>query len=387
MKKILYLHAGAEMYGADKVMFDLICNLDRGKYEPYVILPTNGILVDELKKIGVRVEVIPYPILRRKYFNLKGVFKYLIDFFKYSKALVKKMKKEKINIIHNNTSAVLEGAYLSKKLGVPVIWVIHEIIVSPKFVYKLISKIISKYSTTTITVSNAVKEHLEKTGYFKDKNIVVIHNGVDTNRFNSKNNCDYLRQEWNIPKKTNVIGMLARVNSIKGQHDLLKAANIVMKKHHDLYTVFIGDAFEGEEWREKELLDAINQSPYKDRIIFQRFRKDSEYIHALFDVYVLPSIKPDSFPTVVLEAMASGKAVVGYKCGGICEMVEDGHNGYLIDVYDYESLANKIDLLLKNKTLLKRMGKNSQQKLLQNFSLQSYVDKFSIEYDRFLNKK
>ena len=59
MKNILFLHAGAEMYGADKVMLDLIKRLDTNKYNPLVVLPTNGVLVDALKKENVNYYVSP----------------------------------------------------------------------------------------------------------------------------------------------------------------------------------------------------------------------------------------------------------------------------------------------------------------------------------------
>lgn len=387
MIKILYLHGGAEMYGSDKVMFDLICNLDKSKYEPYVILPKDGILVDYLKKENIKVDIIPYPILRRKYFNLKGIFNYCINFIKYSHKLKKIAKEQNIDIIHNNTSAVFEGSYISKKLNIPQIWVVHEIIKEPKIIHKFIGKIISLYSTYTIAVSNAVKQNLIKTGYFKNKKIDVIYNGVDISRFNPNNNSDYLRKEWNIPKNANIIGMMGRINAVKGQHDLLNAANIVMKKNPNLYTIFVGDAYDGETWREEKLLEAINGSPFKDRIIFQGFRKDSEYIHSLFDIYILPSVKPDSFPTVVLEAMATGKAVIGYSQGGIGEMVDNGNNGYLVDIGNYKLLAKKIDSLLNNKSLLKNMGKEGYKKVTNNFSLKTYVKNYSFVYDNILNKK
>ena len=76
MTNVLFLHAGAEMYGADKVMLDLILRLDKSKYTPFVILPTQGVLVDALREAGVFVKVIPYPIMRRKYFNPRGIVHY-----------------------------------------------------------------------------------------------------------------------------------------------------------------------------------------------------------------------------------------------------------------------------------------------------------------------
>lgn len=384
MKTILFLHAGAEMYGADKVMLDLIKRLDKRKYSPIVILPTNGILVDALKNEDVNVEVMPYPIMRRKYFNPKGLIQYGFGIVKYTNKIAKIAKKYNVDLVHTNTAATLEGSFVSRKLHIPQLWSIHEIIVSPKIMYTVTSKLIAKYSSITITDSKAVKDHLDASGYFQKDAVRVIYNGVDSNRFKPENDCSYLYDEWNIPKTARIIGMMGRVNSWKGQGDFLKAANIIMAKYPDVYTVFVGAAFEGEEWREKELVDAITQSPFKDRIVNEGYRTDSEGIYKLYDVFVLPSTNPDPLPTVVLEAMATGKPIVGYKHGGVCEMVKDGYNGLLAEVRNPEDLAVKIESLLIDEDRRKKMGENSRQRLLENFSIEAYVQNYSAEYDRLI---
>lgn len=381
MINILYLHAGAEMYGADKVLLDLIRRLDKNKYRPLVILPTEGVLVDAFKEEGIEVEVIPYPIMRRKYFNLKGICRYGYEMIKYSKMLTKIAKREHIDIVHTNTASVMEGVFVSKRLKIPQLWSIHEIIVSPKIMFKITSKLIAKYAKITITDSGAVKEHLESSGYFNGI-IKVVYNGVDSERFNPKNDCSYLYDEWNVPKNAKVIGMMGRVNSWKGQSDFLEAANIVMSKFPDVYTVFIGSAFEGEGWREKELADVIAKSPYSDQIISRGYRTDSQGIYKFYDIFVLPSTNPDPLPTVVLEAMATGKPIVGYRHGGVYEMVKEGYNGLLAEVRNPKDLADKIEQLLIDDELREQMGEYSRERLLSHFSIEAYIKNYSDIYDK-----
>lgn len=386
MINILFLHAGAEMYGADKVMLDLVRNLDRTRFSAHVILPCDGVLVDAMKKERISVEVIQYPIMRRKYFNPKGIIQYGIDIFKYTRAITKIAKEKHIDLVHTNTAAVLEGCFVSRKLKIPQLWSIHEIIVRPKIMFQVTCRLISKFASTTVTDSRAVKKHLMTSGYFRDEDIKVIYNGVDSKRFSPESECRYLYDEWDIPETARVIGMMGRVNNWKGQGDFLKAANLVMKKYADVYTVFVGAAFEGEEWREKELADAIAQSPYKERIVNKGYRTDSEGIYKLYDVFVLPSTNPDPLPTVVLEAMATGKPVVGYRHGGVCEMVKDGYNGYLSDVRNPVDLAAKIVTLLEDDQLRKAMGEHSRVRLLEKFSLESYIGNYTREYEHMTGK-
>lgn len=382
---ILVLHAGAELYGADKVLLDLLSNIDKKKFNPFVILPCYGPLVEELKKNNIKVQVVEYPILRRKYFNIKGIVKYFYDYIKYSKVLMKFAKENNIDLIHTNTAAVLQGVILKVFLKIPQIWHIHEIIVKPKLLNKILSFIIAKFSNDVITVSNAVSKHLNDTGFFK-KNINVIYNGVDNNKFNRLNDTEYLRKEFNIPNNSKVVGMIGRVNSWKGQEDFIKAMDIVMDNNSDIYSLLVGGVFEGEEWRINNLKLEIDKLRNKDRVIFSDYRNDTKNIHNLFDLFVLPSTNPDPLPTVVLESMATGKPIVGYKHGGICEMVVEGYNGYLAEVKNINDLANNIEKIINDKNKIKEFGENSEKRQKEEFSLNSYVQKFQLMYSKYERK-
>lgn len=380
MKKILYLHAGAELYGADIVLLELLKNIDKKKFEPLVILPCEGPLVEKLKENNIKVKVIEYPILRRKYFTPFGILNYIRDYFKYSKAINKIVEKNNIDVIHTNTAAVLEGVYVKQKIkNIKHIWHIHEIIVKPAIIHKFLSFIISHFSDEVVVVSNAVKKHLMDTGYFK-KEIKVIYNGVDNKIFNPNNHTDYIRKEFNIPNESIVVGMIGRINAWKGQKDFLLAMDKVLKNNKNVYAMIVGGVFEGEEWRKKELEEQIKNMENKDRIVLSDYRKDTPNIHCLYDIFVLPSINPDPLPTVVLEAMASGKPIVGYRHGGVCEMVNDGENGLLIDIKNTKQLSNGIDYLIRQEDIRKEKGENSRIRQLNEFSLKSYTNNFEAIY-------
>ncbi|WP_261787056.1 glycosyltransferase family protein [Lactobacillus taiwanensis] len=136
MKTILYLHAGAEMYGADKILLELVSGLDKTKFRPIVILPTDGVLRKKLEEENIFVHVISYPVLRRKYFNPKGIADYISNYKSKSDDIIKFLDKNdiKIDLIHVNTLAVLEGIRLKNKLDIPLYWHIHEIITHPKII-------------------------------------------------------------------------------------------------------------------------------------------------------------------------------------------------------------------------------------------------------------
>lgn len=250
MKNILYIHAGAELYGADIVLLNLIKGINKEKFTPYVILPTDGPLVQKMKDNNINVEVVPYPILRRQYFNIKGILNYVKEYFKYSKALAQKVRKYNIDIVHVNTIAVLEGIYLKRKNKIKLVWHIHEILKKPKIIAKFLAKIVAQKADEVVVVSNAVKENLETQAKFKN-NINIIYNGVDNAIFNSDNEVDYLKKDFKIPSDAIVVGMIGRINSWKGQKDFIDASINLLAKYPNLYIMVVGGVFEGQEWRKK----------------------------------------------------------------------------------------------------------------------------------------
>lgn len=378
MKRILYLHAGAELYGADIVMLELIKGLNKKEYKPFVILPNDGELVKKLCDENVEVIVENYPILRRKYFNVKGIIDYCHNYIKYSKKIIKYINENKIDILHVNTSAVLEGCYIKKKTGIKTIWHIHEILLKPKIVSKFIYKAIARCADEVVCVSDAVKKHFEKITKRYDSK--VIYNGVDNKKFNNDIDCKYLREEFKITENEIVIGMIGRINAWKGQNDFIEAMELVLEKIPNSKALMVGGVFEGQEWRKKELENKIKTSKFFDRIILSDFRKDSANIHNLIDIFVLPSTNPDPLPTVILESMACGKPIVAYKHGGVCEMVKDGFNGYLVEVCNIIDMANKIINIANNEEIRKIMGKNSIQRQKEFFSLNAYINNFERIY-------
>lgn len=381
MINILYLHVGAELYGADIVLYELLSKLDKSLFNIHILLPCDGALVDKIKSIdGIHVGIMDYPILRRKYFNFKGILNYVKEYKKSVKLLKNYCVKNNIDIVHSNTSAVLEGMYLKRKLQIKHLWHIHEIILKPFLVYKILSFLINKYSDNIICVSNAVKNHLTCSKFVSEKKFNIIYNGVDNIKFNPNNDIEYLKKEFRINQKDIIVGMIGRVSAWKGQEDFIRAMEVVFQKLSNVRAILIGGTFDGQEWRIIKLKEMINKSKYRNNFILQEYRQDTSNIHCLFDIFVLPSINPDPLPTVVLEAMASGKPIIGYRHGGVTEMVKENYNGLFANVRDIQQLGEKITYLCENKVLREKMSINSFTRQKNLFSLKSYVTNFSNIY-------
>lgn len=380
MQKILYLHAGAEMYGADKVLLELIKGLDKELFEAHVILPNHGVLVSALEAIGAKVSVLDYPILRRKYFNPKGIFEYFRSYNRFSKKIAKYAQDNGISLLHNNTTAVLEGIYVKRKLKLPLIWHVHEIIVKPKAISDFINLLMGRYADKIVTVSNAVANHVKQSRFVKEDQVRVIYNGVD-NAVYYPMQAGAVREKIGIQQDSLVIGMIGRVNAWKGQEDFLEAVTPILKANPQAVAFLAGSAFEGEEWRVEELEAKIAASSVASQIKRIDYYNQTTELYNMFDIFVLPSTNPDPLPTVVLEAMACGKPIVGYRHGGVCEMVKEGENGLLATPNQPAELSKVIQELVENPEKRKQFGQASVARQRDLFSLESYIKNFSELYN------
>ncbi|MFC6260648.1 glycosyltransferase family 4 protein [Levilactobacillus fujinensis] len=382
MQTILFLHAGAELYGADRILINLVTELNPQKFHSIVVLPTEGPLVDELRKQHIEVHIVEYPILRRKYFNLRGMLRYLQQYRHSCRQIFDLIKDQDVTIIHANTLAVLEGIYLKKLFRAKLVWHVHEIITSPRIAFLVTSFMVGRFANQIVAVSKEVKNHLVSSRLVNPRKIKVIYNGVDTEKFKPMPVSAGLKSEFQVSDDDIVVGMIGRINAWKGQSTLLQAMIPLLKKNSKLKLIFIGGVFAGEEKRKKELVMAIEQSRVASQIVLKDFRNDLPSVYQLFDVFVLPSTNPDPLPTVVLEAMASGKPVVGFRHGGVIEMVQADVNGFLVNPIEIDDLTRCIQKLVVNENLRSKMGTASRKRAVQQYSPQRFISAFEDIYSQ-----
>ncbi len=103
-------------------------------------------------------------------------------------------------------------------------------------------------------------------------------------------------------------------------------------------------------------------------------------------VVLVPSLYPDPFPTINLEAMAMARPVVGTCFGGTPEAVQDGRTGFIVDPRRPREVAAKIEGLLSDPELARRLGRAGRDRLARDFSLKSEADGYEELYWRWARR-
>jgi glycosyltransferase involved in cell wall biosynthesis len=227
-----------------------------------------------------------------------------------------------------------------------------------------------------------VKRHWDP--FLKVAKPEVIHNGIPYEEYlkpypNAKKNLG-------LPVDKLVVTMIGRINPGKGQLFFLEIAKRFLETYPQFHFLLVGDPFPGYEPIQEEMKSVIQKNGLEESVTDLGFRKDIPEVLAATDIFVLPSILPDSFPTVILEAMASGKPVIATRSGGAEEMVSEGETGFLIPIGDVEKGVEAIFQLVKDPAKIESFGEAGRQKVLNNYNLNTFKEKIEEHLWRHLRR-
>lgn len=360
MKNVLFVHSSSELYGSDRSLLNIVKYIDKEKFKVFVLLPCDGPLVQEMRKIdNVITDVHNIAVLRRKNLTIKGGLFYLWQFIRSYSFIKSYIRHNHIDIVDTNTAVVFPAAIAAKHLKKKSVWHIREIIKS-KTENRVISFIMNRYADIIIANSKATGKALQ-VNFAK---IRVVYNSVEEHLL--------MNRVSHFPLK---VGMAGRINRWKGQKLFIDAATLVHKQYPDVIFQIAGDVYQGEEYLKEELINYIRDKKLNETIQLLGQVDDMDNFYSGLDIFVLPSIQPEPFGLVVIEAMRAGLPVIATNHGGPVEIISEGVDGYLVDYTSAEQMANRIMELLDDKEKREYMGKKGKEKERNLYSVTIMVDK------------
>ena len=373
-KKILILHSSNDLYGASKIFIQTCDLLHNANYEIHVMLPSKGPL-DELIDKNILINYHNLGVLRKKYLNPLGLFNRFIINIKAISFLSDYVKKNKINLVYTNTSTIISAAVAAKKNKIPSLFHVHEIPISNKIYEIFIGKIINRYSSKVLTVSNSVKKHWLK--YIEVKKIERIYNGIIFSKTDSLVERERDQDDF-------VITSVARIIPYKGHSYLIDIANELIKKSTKFKFLIVGDTLSSYASYEKSIKQKVNDLELENLIKFLGFREDVSSILKQSDLFIHPAIAPDPLPTVLFESLHIDLPSVATNLGGAIEILDNGNNGLLIPYNDPKKAANLINEYCTNIKLQKKHLENSKKHFKINFSSESFSKNILKEVNNLL---
>lgn len=373
--KTLYIHGSADHYGSAKILLDIL-RLPGNAENAMVILPHEGLLVEDIKALGIPVHIMKLGVLRRKYMTPWGILGRVFLWFSAIRKLRQLITIHNIQRVYINSANVIIGPALKRKNQTQLVWHLHEIVEHPSLLKNFLAYLIGK-ADKIIAVSKATQTFWEKA--IGDKQIHLLYNGMDLSKFTNVS-AGKVNILPNASPNETWVGMIGRVQQWKGQHYFLDIIQHYFNSHPtDTTTRFIiaGDAYPGYEKLEIELMLAIERKELGNRVTYLGYRADIPQLLAALEVLVLPSTSPDPLPTIVLEAMASGKPVLATSQGGALEMIVDQETGRFMPIANAKQSAVVLAELLQNKEKLNEMGTAGRRRVEKEFSAAAFANNWS----------
>lgn len=314
------------------------------------------------------------------------------DFFRQLLIIKRIIEKENIDVIHIFTyfyPAVWIPVFYAKIHGIPVVlttdsfpgisWKYGSKFVDfiAKIYSKTIGRIILRCCDKVVLMNTKIVRDAREMGVREDK-MLVIPNGVDLNRFNLslRTNKRKIRRELHISEDNAMILNVGRLVMVKKIDILIEITKKLLDDGLKVKTVVVGDG----PYRVAYEKLAENRG-VKDSVIFTGFRTDIPVIMAGCDVFVLTSLS-EGLPTVLLEASACGKPIIATNIGGIPDIVIHGKTGFLAEPENINSFVYYIKLVLDDKNLSKKLGRNACKYVRKKFNWGLIIKKYEDLYSK-----
>lgn len=251
-----------------------------------------------------------------------------------------------------------------------------------------LERVLARTATDAIWVpcEQQARELTEEFGIGRYAQYRVVHYGLELDEF-TRDHCsnrDSFRAELGLAPDDLAVGMVGRLEPVKNPEMFLRAAASVLRRFEGtplgdrIHFLVIGDGT-----LRRRLETAVSRLGCGSRIRFLGTRHDRERFLSGLDVVALSSLN-EGYPVALVEAMASGKPVVGTAVGGVNELVRPGVNGVLVDSGDDAAFASALALLVSDDAARRRMGEAGMEFVRGQHDLVHMLQRTREMYDELL---
>ena len=361
MIPILYLsHCGSSIGGGEKQLAYLVENIDRKHYHPIVVCPDDGVFADHLRNADIPTVILDLPPWRRA--------KSLIARYSAAKKLVSLAKGHNAHLVHTSDSWFNPYLwYLKKQLKVPVVSHVRNLLTPTqvrKYRFDRMDSIIAISEQSRVPLIQA---------RIDTQKIEVVHNCVDLSVFQPVSEFDH--------SAGYIVGIVGRIEPFKRQKAFVEIAAKVAAQCQKVRFHIIGAALDTLEHRtyEREVRQLVAKYGLQECVHFAGHRTDMP--DAMQELDLLVTLSAGS---VIAEAMATGKPVIGTPVGSTAEMIVHAETGYVVPFDPMAGIVDKIIELAEYPIRSVRMGQAGRKHAEEAFSIETHVQKVQDVYEKLL---
>ena len=378
-KRILQIIPNMEIGGAERTVLEITSFLKDTEFSS-LVLTSGGKLIGELEKENI--EVIKLKI------DKKNPYSIIKNFFLF----IKIFREKKIDLVHVRSRAPAWSAiFAAKKIGIPVLTTWHGHVSNSSVIKKIYNSIMFK-GYAVIANSAYTAERISKIYNIDLNKIDIISRGVNVESFErskfSNTEISNMRKMWSVDDNKIIILFPARLTRWKGHLVTIEAINLLKKEKFFDHVIFLfaGEKAGAENYI-KKLNSIITKFKLQENIKLVERIENMPLAYLASDIVLSPSIEPEPFGRIPIEAQAAGKTIIASDHGAVKDTIKNGNNftGFKVKPNDPQalSIAIKQSITMDKKDLTK-MHERAISNVKNNFSLENMCKKTLEVYKRLL---
>ncbi len=376
--KVLHIITRLDPGGSAENTVLSVEKVDPERFDSYVWtgkgLDGEGPPVEYRKRLGKKLDVIPYLVR-----NISPVSDLLaiVD-------LATRIQKLRPDIVHLHSAKAGVVGRVAAKLAfrkTKVIYTPHGHVFSgygnsiSNRIFTSIEKIFASWCNAIVGLTNDELAAFKKHKAGKIEQFCVIPSGVNLDPYlNSIEMRDEARKEFGYKNDTAVVGYVGRFEEVKGPDLFVDVAKKISDRAPETRFLMVGEGS-----MRRDVVKKINDLNLNDKIKLPGWRKDIPRLFRAMDIYVLTS-RNEGQGRVLVEAMATELATVGFDSGGVREVVDSGISGVVIKDQDIDKIADVVVKLLNAPERRKEMGEAGKERAEKYYSLDVMIHRLEKLY-------
>jgi glycosyltransferase involved in cell wall biosynthesis len=259
----------------------------------------------------------------------------------------------------------------AKALGIPVVWYVRNDAKGGYSGPEKLDKVAVLLADHLVCISDGVHDRFENHRVNKQK-FTTINTGVDVAEYDPSSEYDPIDE---LSNESPTIVEVASIHPRKGQDILIEAMGQIANEIGEFTLAFAGNVSEEQQVYKERLDRRAQQLGIADSVVFLGWCEDIPRVLSQTDIFALPS-ENEGLPRSILEASAMGVPAVATPAGGTEEIVQEGKTGFVVPIGDFEALGEAIRELCVDPERREKIGRRARELAIEEYSVQSYVDKF-----------
>ena len=365
--RLLMVEPFISVGGEEKIVLNLLNNLDRSSFEIEVLCNPDGPLLPEVKKLDLPLHFVSMQsksnwqtIPRIRQIIAEGHYDLINGHNSFAGLFTRTA-----NLFAGRTRIIWTDHLLPHQH--------HDSTMKSKLrgnLYTLPFCLLDCVTDRIVYVSeSAIKNRREYPHVSKEK-MICIPNGIELKIPEPSKNRNDFRRKLGIGEDIFLIGMVTLLKRQKGVDILLKACAEIKSKHHQIKCVVVGDGPDSEEIKKL----AVNCDLGNEVIFTGQIENIAEILPA-FDVAALPS-RFEGLSVTLLEYMAAGLPIIASDIPNNREVLDDGKAGILFPAEDHKALADAVLNLREDSVFRREAAQNARLRYERNYSVQIMVSRY-----------